>query len=305
MNTTWNFPVEMKRDGGLIPPGFDRTTGGMGWGATGVPPNGPLTIIFPFLFRSQVAAPESYTADVAIDSFPAGGTATAQYFTSIGKNGDTQSELVVYMVYDSAGGAGSFLRFYSYNNAGANVRYAYKLGDENGTDWLQGDKWYQVVLVYEATGFTYAINGSTTPTVTFTDNTPGAIDFANRRWWHNTPDARNTVSHPAQLPTGQSWPSFYVGPTAFYYGAIDVTDAATMARIYDSNGDFKNPGENGSGWFGDYDDTNTTPALGGNTPNVYFVNGAPNPDNGSQSLTWTVLFDAYTSAPGGLRKQYE
>ena len=75
-------------------------------------------------------------------------------------------------------------------------------------------------------------------------------------------------------------------------------------RIWDTDGNFKNPGEDGSLWFSD--------TYGSATPEFYFLDGSPRKDNGAYNASIPQVWNTSagggagsTTPPGGLRKQYE
>jgi hypothetical protein len=79
---------------------------------------------------------------------------------------------------------------------------------------------------------------------------------------------------------------------------LDFSSSAVRARIWDDDGDFKNPGEDGSLWFGD--------TYAGNQPEYYFVDGSPIIQNGSETDEWSSSTSiAIVGVGAGLRKQYE
>ena len=78
---------------------------------------------------------------------------------------------------------------------------------------------------------------------------------------------------------------------------LDFSDAATKARIWDTNGDFKNPGEDGSLYFSD--------TYGSVQPEIYLLDGSGRYDNGSVGYVWVGPGSgASDQIPGGLKKQY-
>jgi len=286
----WDFPTWQLRDAGPDKSGARNTTG-TGYQQTPVSiPSNVITCVFPFLFRSETAAPhKSWT----------GNDNTVMGFTSIGRAADAGSQIHIYMYYDKITPANSRVFVNSWNTSLGAWRYLFQLGDEDGVNWLQEDKWYQCVIVYGTNSLTFAINGSITPSTAIGANTPSGLDFNSftRRWWHHSPEASWGAAN--TLNINSQWGSYVAGPTAFKYTALDLTDSAVMNRIYDTNNNFKPCGADGSLWFGD--------TYGVTRPEVFFPNGAPNPDLGSAGLTWTTNKKGTTvpSGLGGLRSQFE
>jgi hypothetical protein len=173
------------------------------------------------------------------------------------------------------------------------------LGDEDGSNDIQDDKWYQMAISMSGSQLQYAVNGSTTPTVTITADTPSTpVLSTDRIFLHGGTATAN--SDPSGFTT--QWPSLLFGPMAMYTTAIDLTSSTVRDRIWDANGDFKNPGEDGSLWFGD--------TYGDVQPEYYFINGAPVWQKGTNTVVWAARDGGSSGGngntmPGGLRKQYE
>ena len=281
---TFNFPCWATSDKG--PDNLPRGDAGMvfetGPGAFRAPAPMPftesITYVFSFLARS------GWTANGSL----------LQYIASMGLTGIDFIRLYVIM---DAGGDPQ-LRLVVNDGDATTIRYQIQLGDEDGSNWLSFDKWYQVVLTWDSSGIDWAVNGSLTPKFNVTTNTPGALnmDFdVPRIWLYGGPTS--ATHNPDLLASG--WPSFVAGVGAMRDVTIDLTDSAVMDRIYDSNGDFKNPGENGSLWFGDtYDAT---------VPESYFMDGSARFSDGDGTMAWGSDEGAseWVGHPGGLRKQYE
>lgn len=282
---TWNFPTWLCRDRGpSLSPRADRGHNFTAQSQT-LPFSSSITCVFSFLARS------GHTAEANEQT----------YLTTIAKQSGAHTALSLRLNMDTSTPENSKLRVRFYDIPGAVERYNQHLGDENGTDWLHFDKWYQVVISANATRLQFAVNGSTTPTTTLVTSTPGSLnlDDGSERWWHFGPPANSGSANPILLT--DEWPSCMVGASAWDAPALDLTDQAVLDRIYDSDGDFKNPGENGSLWF---NDSYTTAANF--SPDVYMWDGSGRKDNGSASLTWIAFNSSgITSAPGGLRKFYE
>ena len=93
-------------------------------------------------------------------------------------------------------------------------------------------------------------------------------------------------------------PSIVMGAAAYSTTALDLSNQEVLDRIFDNNGDFKNAGENGSLWFGDYDS---------NKPAYYFPHGVPIIQNGTDTQPWLTQWansGGFASVLGGKKKQY-
>jgi hypothetical protein len=182
-------------------------------------------------------------------------------------------------------------------SGGADLHKVY-VGDEDGTNWLSQNKWYQLAFSGDSSGIQYVVNGDSTPTETVVTDSPGAFNWTagSDRMWVGASAAHNAAT-PATLTS--SWCSHISGPTAIHNQKIDLTDTAVLARIFDDNGDLKNPGADGSLWFGD--------TYGATPPSVYMHDGTPRLDYGAWGGTWTELSGDGSAhgMPGGLRKEYE
>jgi len=283
----WNFPCWQDRDEG---PPVARGIRGMvsecGPGALNPAAqpfvNNICTIIFSFLFRSGWS-----------DSSVAGG------FFSIGEVGAFGQNPPLAVFYIDDGSGNIVLRILSRNTNTGTERYNFDLGDEDGVSWLADDKWYQVGLCLTATGLSYAVNGNPGCTVVKTLDNPGASEFheGSERLFVGS-SAATGASNPIFISSG--WPTCVVGPAAMSAVALDFSDLVTRNRIWDSNGDFKNPGENGSLWLGD--------TYSAQRPSIWLPNGSAQFENGSFGVTWTTRSgggSGYVTTPGCLRKQYE
>jgi hypothetical protein len=278
--TTWNFPTWQCQDRGIV---LTRATAGGAIDAAGpLPFSSSIMGVFSFLIRSD------YTADGN----------EAQMLTSIGASGATQNAMAI-EVYHSAA-ASSYIWFRFWDEVGGVYRYREAIGDENGTDWLQTDKWYQVAFTADASALTVVVNNSTTPTQTISTNVPGALNLAEgtERWRHAMPSANSGIPPGSKLT---EWPSVLLGPSAWEATTQDLSTAAVRDRIFDADGNYKPAGANGSLWF---NDAYTTTA--GYSPDQYFNEGYPRFETGSHSLSWTAGTGVtFPDAPGGNRKMYE
>lgn len=285
--TTWNFPTWQCRDKG---PGFTRADAGSGFSTYQVvhqalPFSSAMTGIFSFLAESGKVADAGQQ----------------QFITSIGYQGSpTYANFGLDMVMNQT--LTSFFRLTFYDHNAAAMRYLWSVGDEDGVNWLQYDKWYQVAFSVNASRLQVVVNGSTTPKVTKTTDAPGTLnlDQGDERWWHTGPVAAWGLSDGQVAFILGLWPSVVLGPSAWEATAIDLSDQTVLDRIYDADGNFKNPGENGSLWFNDTYTTST-----GFKPDVFMLDGSPRFDNGSFGLTWGALSGSKSPYPGALRKAYE
>lgn len=188
-----------------------------------------------------------------------------------------------------------------FKDAASNTaRYFVNIGDEDGINWLQDSKWYQVAVSVDNSNFTFAMNGSTSPKTSTITNVPGAlnIDFGSERIWMTGP----TAAWGSQTPlfVNHSYPTVILGAAAHSTKVLDLSSSTVRDRIWDSNGDFKNPGADGSLWFGD--------TYGEFTPEYYFANGVPIHQRGSDPVVWVFQpggLEPSETPPGGCRKQYE
>lgn len=283
---TWNFQTHLCRDDG--PASSPRADTGAGYLLNGpLPFTNAITGIFSFYIDSN------YTAQ--------GGE--TQYITSIGRSGGSPAHMGWWVVIDSGGDSKLWCRFN--DGSAAADRYFFSFGDDDGTSWLQFDKWYQVAFAASSTGFTIKINGSDPKTAT-TTNSPGSLnlDFSTERWWHLAPSAAWGFASANSVAV--QWPSLLVGPSAWDASALDLTSQSVLDRIFDSEGNLKHPGENGSLWFNDSYQTSTSSA-----PDEYMPNGTPMHGGlGLHSFSNNWEGNAHSSStansvPGGLRKAYE
>ena len=281
---TWNFPTFQCRDGG---PGGGRSSAGQGilsattgFYANPLPFSDSITGIFSFFIDS------TYTAD--------GGE--PQFINSIGVYASFTAWMSVYLVHNSAGN--SVLDMWFYDGDAAATRYLYNFGDDDGVSWLQADKWYQVAFSANSGNLVCRINGQT-PTTNVITNVPGPLNLGlgDEQWSCLAPSAAYGQGWPV---IGEYWPSFIAGPAAYEASYLDLTSQANLDRIFDADGNFKNPGQNGSWWF---NDSYTTSSFF--KPDVYFPDGGGRLENGSFPITFYTVGDDLPPRPGGLRKFYE
>jgi len=232
-----------------------------------------------------------------------------QHLTSIGGLSEASAGLTIKLVQETSGNGGR-LQILFYDATGAANRHQIELGDEDGVNWIQADKWYQVAFSYSSGAFTYCVNGTTTPTINVLVAVNGALnlDAGNDRWWYHNGRAANsgkrTILNAEQNLVLDGWPTFVAGAAAWSTTYLDLSSSAVRGRIFDTDGNLKNPGENGSLWFDD-----TYDAV---IPEHYFLDGSPRRDNGSYNASIPQVWvssggggSGSVTAPGGLRKQYE
>jgi len=283
---TWNFSSWQLNDSG---PSFDRgragqvlTTGpGAFGGALSQPFTESFTYIFSFYARTGWSADDSLRQNIL--SWGIKGT-----FTGIG----------VALFLDTTGTPHILVT--GDDLANGIRRYHVELGDEDGVSWLGFDKWYQVGLHISNTTISYAVNGSNSPKVTVTTNSPGDLNM----------DAGSEIltlyGGTSNFGTsGGDWgarlegyPSVIAGPFALSTQVLDFSSSTVRDRIWDANGDFINAGENGSGWFGAYD---------ANIPEQYSHDGSIRAIK-ENTMVWRQFnggSPGNNNFPGGLRKQLE
>ncbi len=295
----WNFPCYNPMDilnATAVSTGRDDAGGGFECTGHGITTE--MTVVFPILIRSQEAAPFSYTKDAGYDAH----NTDEQLLLSIGtKNDSNTPEVTIGLVYNSDTGV-NYIYLNSLDSTDGSTRWTYHIGDEDGSSWLSADKWYQVVVTISADGSVdWAVNGSLTPKSTEVAAPSGdpMRDMSAMRIWFYGPYA--SVNFDANSIVTFPWSSFITGTLAVRSSDIDLTSAAVMDRIYDSNNDFKPAGEDGSLWFGD--------TYGASTPNLFLLDGSPVFDNGNASATWAPLVHTGATdlggAPGGYKKEYD
>ena len=285
---TWNFPCWSTEDAG---PGAPRNTRGMLF-ATGPPGSGaPTGGVLPF--SSEMTSIFSMFIRPGWTSQDGG----QQGIFSIGVASVTETVGHSFILSSTTPAL-----FISYKDGGtAAERYEISIGDEDGTNWLQDNKWYQFAVSANSSRIQYVCNGSITPKDNVITNTPGALNInagAGRVWMTSPPASWGIATDPIGIT--QNWPSVILGPAMHYSTAIDLSSSTVRDRIFDSNGDFKNPGENGSLWLGDtYDST---------IAEYFFPYGIPDYNLGTDTEAWTSWSGGFANAQtalGGLRKQYE
>jgi hypothetical protein len=287
---SWNHPNWQDRDKG---PGFTRGKESICLQVNGqtLPFSSAMSGIFSFLIRSD------YTADSSTET-----GADPMFLWSIGYKHSSGGINAASASVFNREASNRFVQFRFYDESSTTNRYIYSIGDEDGVSWLSPDKWYYVAFSATATEFRYAVNGSVTPKVTVTDNTPGALNLLlnGERWWWGDGAGRDWFTAGEIL---NGWSSLLRGPAAFDGRELDLSSATVRDRIFDSNGALKHPGENGSLWF---NDTYTTES--GYAPHVYQPDGGPRMITGSSGLTFETNGGGgagFSSAPGALKKAYE
>jgi len=296
-NNTWNFPcynccdLYLGREGG----------GDAGRGATWA--QGPGNSFY--IPGQTLPYTESFTAifSALIRSggwSARGGSGVPQGVWSMGTQGNTGVG-ASYVGLWNVGTQNPLIRYAMYGSGGV-LRYQLDLGDEDvsGTKYLKNDKFYQVGLSCNASGITWAVNGSQSGNSNLSTNNPGALamDSGTPRIWTTGPGASEGSGDPLFL--GDWWPTVVIGASVYSTQYLDFDSQTVRDRIWDANGDFKNPGEDGSLWF---DDT-----YGAVQPYHYHVDGTPRFDRGTGGQVWTFLrggSSADSRRPGGMRKQYE
>lgn len=280
---TWNFQVHEARDWPENPSGRGQTAGIFyTYGTTSTGFTSAFTAIFSVLIRS------GWTAE---DGFQ-------QILFSLGKRGAYHSFINI----TGTGTASTRIGITLHNVVSGTKAYELHLGDEDGSSKIASDKWYQVAFSANTSGATYAVNGTSSPLATVSTDNLSVLDVANAEiiaLFGGISTASKTNIQ--QSIYGHIMPSVMVGPAAYSNQLLDLNDSAVLARIYDDNGDFRNPGEDGSLWFGD--------TYGANTPEYYFATGTPRGQKGTDATAWYVgggnNYTGRVGAPGGLRKQYE
>lgn len=279
---TWNFPCWQTRDRGVA---FTRGNAGGTFACTDALPFGSaISGVFSFLIYPP------YTYD-SVDW---------QVLHGIGTRNSTRNAVQLGAYYNTAGFNHCQIKFW--DETGGVTRYNVQLGDEDGVSWCQTKKWYQVAFSADSSEFQYAVNGTTAPMLNVVNDTPGALSITqgSERWWFGG-GAYFGIDSPLSW-TG-NWPTLVAGPAAFDGSSLDLSDSAVLGRIFDSEGNLKNPGENASLWW---NDTYTT--TSGFKPDVFLPDGSARFEGGSAGLTFTSQVGGAagsSDAPGGLRKFYE
>ena len=203
MSNTWNFPCYTCNDWGTADAGA-RGAHGQVWAigpevSTLQPFTNTITGIFSFFLRSG-------WSDVS-------GTLT-QHLTSIGGLSAASWGINIALA------PGNKLNLLAYDITGATARNQIQLGDENGTDWIQPDKWYQVAFSMSSSAFSYCVNGSVTPKSTVVSAVNGALNLSvgNDRWWWlngvTANSAKRTELGGDQATVTDGWPTFIIGTAA-------------------------------------------------------------------------------------------
>ena len=279
---TWNFQCHQPQDDGPDNPPRNSTGTLFSVGPTATQPfTDEITSVFSFLVRSGWTSQDDAGQGLFSIGVAGGHESVGYYF---GQSGSTPNMI-----------------FYIRNGSTGTMRYNIRIGDEDGINWLQDDKWYQFAISANSSRIQLACNGTTSPKTTVITNSPGSLNMnvIQDRIWMTSPSASiGTASDPIALTT--LWPSVVLGPAMHRTTAIDLTDSAVLGRIFDGNGDFKSPGENGSLWLGD--------TYGDVIPEYYFPTGVPYHNLGSDTQLWKTWDGGAPSTKtpiGGLRKQFE
>jgi len=284
---TWNFPCWQCMDGYplLTPRGGHGSVFTLGPGAVGGTTTLPFSTTFTGIFSVLIRSGFTDQSGLFQGIFSLGSRANANSAHRIGLNNSSTTPQISLFFYNESSGL---------------TPYDLLLGDEDGTNWLQDDKWYQIGYSANSTAISYAVNGVTTPKMTTIANTPSALALNNGtpRIWTTGPGANANWAQPISVTT--EYPSVVLGPAMWISTSMDFNDSTVRDRIWDSNGDFKNPGEDGSLWLGEtYSET---------TPDFYCVTGTPHIQNGSDTQDWIPEAGGSSTMQGnlgGLRKQYE
>lgn len=277
----WNFPTWQFEDDGTA--SSPRGDVGAGWclgsSSTAInqhPFTNSLTVIGAFLIRGD------YTDQ----------TGLTQEIVSIGKASGNVLFFGCRVWNYVPDTSGSLQVIFRDPAAGPTVRYNYTIQDEDGVSKLTADKWFQFVITADSTSFDFMMNGTETPKSTEVVNTPGDLNLDNGsdRLWVN-----GSASATAYLGTTSTFCSVVLGPMALHRTRLDLTDSTVQGRIYDSGGNLKNPGADGSLWFGD--------TYSGTVPDLWLPDGTPR----FSGDTWSVGQSAsgHFCIPGGLRADYE
>ena len=226
-------------------------------------------------------------------------TSTANALHSIFSVGKQSAGVVWFNVIEVSGT--QRLRIFAQDLVASTQRYDILIGDEDGTNWIQSDKWYSYAISVSNTAVSFVVNGSTTPKKTETTNSPGTLSMndANVRYWLHGPTAAWGALDPSTITTVHG-SSMLLGPMAIDANYVDWSSSTNRDRVFDANGDLIYPGDNGSKWFGSY---STSANF---TPDVFLPNGAPVNDLGSAGLDWEDApfgSSSWKNAPGGLRDQ--
>ena len=284
---TYNYPCYQTRGWG-----YPDGTHGMFWstGPTGLSGNPPqpfdetFTCIMSFFHRTGW----SHTGNSGHGLF------------SIGNKGRTGPGIQIRML-ETAGDKKLIIK--AHDTSVNTDRVLINLGDEDGVNWLSADKWYQIGFSVSNTASSWCVNGVTSPKQTVATNSPGALNLdylAQERLFAHYANANAGVDMVDFVFQSSGYPTLVLGTSAFDSNYLDFSSATVRDRIWDSNGAFKNPGENGSLWFGD--------TYGDLVPDYHFLDGSPRRDNGSFGAIWGGVDgggSGSSTPPGGLKKMYE
>ena len=217
MSNTWNFPCYTCSDWGSFD-SANRGAHGMAWildpaYSTNQPFTNTITGIFSLFIRS------GWT--------DRGGVIT-QVLTSIGNGSEAKNGLFVSL---GASGGNYSIGIQTNNRSTGTALHEVLLGDEDGAQWIQPDKWYQVAFSMSGSAFSYAINGTTSPQMTVVSSTNGDmnLDPNTSRWMHLSGAQGIATQISSNLLTaGANWPTCVVGASAWsdHIHRLDISDSA-------------------------------------------------------------------------------
>lgn len=286
---TWNYACENNKDNDAIPRNSRGGIAELESGSRTYPWTNTFTTIFSFYHRDLWSAPPPIIHGIF----------------GVGKIGDAETGIGIKVEGDPMK-----LNIEAWDRNATAFRLQLDLGDENGVDWIQSNKFYQVGISISSSAISWAVNGVTAPKQTITTNSPGVLNLGGgvptsfgRAIWGN--------SGANQVQAGwtfyqQDYTSLIQGASLWDSSYLDFSSAAVRARVWDENGDFINPGENGSLWLGD--------TYGETVPDFYFLGGHGRHDKGTWNFINNLDRDfkfhggggvGFGPAPGGLKKQYE
>ena len=196
-----------------------------------------------------------------------------------------------------------FVRVKLSDGGGATIRHNIRLGDEDGSSWISADKFYYVGVSVNTSGISYCVNGNNAPKVVVVTDVPGNLDLdaGSERVWMHGPEAAFGFLTPTGITTQH--PSMIFGPAAYSPTYLDFSEAGVRDRIWDADGNWKNPGSNGSLWW----NNNYTTATNFH-PYWYLLDGSARKDRGSQDRAWDEVGGGSSTGigcPTGWKKQYE
>lgn len=283
---TWNFPYWQMQDNGNS--SSPRGSVGMFWEIfTPAPKTQPfstsITGIFGFFMKTGFSD-VSNTLDQGI--------------FSIGQASQPASGIEVKLTLQ---GGNYGVQISSYDIIANETRYDFLIGGD-ASNWLVADKWYQMGYSLNDSRLSFAMNGDDGVINVVTVDAPGDPNLdqaaSDRVWVHAGDGAHNAFTSGQMIFHTTGWGSMAMSPAAYSTVPLSFSDQTVIDRIWDENGDFKNPGQNGSLWFGD--------TYGDVIPNYYFANGSPVNQLGSDTQIFTANdggSSGNSSVPGGLRKQ--